>query len=237
MNKEQVIRILKVVFIATLFMLISEIIFSIEPVLNWFESFITPNNMLITYIAIWIIMFLQVTVLNIPAYVILLACSRVGINTLGITYILVVMSAYMSGCMLAYLVGRIWGSKAVKWCAGSQEDYDKWSNILNSKGRIWYFVSVLLPIFPDDLLCIVAGGVKFNFLIFVISNLIGRTIGLYTMLVVLKLLGSFGGGFPYMIIVWCVAMIGEIVAIEILKKKKVNENVDDNNNNDISDIE
>ena len=65
--------------------------------------------------------------------------------------------------------------------------------------------------FPDDLLCLVAGGVKFNFWFYTIANLIGRSIGLITMLLVLEFIGLAGGGFPFMIIVWAVALLAEVI--------------------------
>ena len=47
-----------------------------------------------------------------------------GIEVLSWQYILLVMSAYMGGCILSYWLGRWFGSKAVKWVAGSEEDFD-----------------------------------------------------------------------------------------------------------------
>jgi uncharacterized membrane protein YdjX (TVP38/TMEM64 family) len=164
-------------------------------------------------------MFLQVTILNIPAYIILSASVSIGINTLSITYILVVISAYMAGCILAYWLGRKFGTKAIKWCAGSEEDYNKWSNVINNKGKWFYLITVLLPMFPDDILCLVAGSVRFNFKFYVIANLIGRTIGLVTMLLAMKILGIGGGGFPFMIIVWAVALIGEFIGYILIKRR------------------
>lgn len=218
MNKEQIKKLLKVAIIATLLMLVFEIIFSIEPVLNWFNDLIV-NAGDWTWVAIWLIMFLQVTILNIPAYVVLSACTAIGINTLSIKYILIVLSAYIAGCLLAYFLGYKFGKKAIKWCAGSEEDYEKWSTILNTKGKIWYFLTVLFPLFPDDILCLCAGAVKFNFGFYTVANIIGRGIGLVTMLFTLKLIGSIGGGFPFMIVVWAAALILECIAYLILNKR------------------
>ena len=223
MKKEQIIKLLKVFLVGTAIMLITEIIFSIPQINNFFSDLVINSNGWVVYLVIWLIMFAQVTILNIPAYVILVASINSGINVLGWQYLLTVMSAYMVGCVLAYLLGDWFGIKAVKWCAGSEEDFEKWCNIINKKGKWWYFVTVILPIFPDDLLCIVAGSVKFNFLFYFFSNLIGRSIGLITMLLTLKLVGSIGGGFPFMIIVWGIALIAEFIALIILNKKGASE--------------
>ena len=99
MKKEQILKILKVAIIMTLIILAVEIVFSIPIVNNWFASLITSSEGWIVYLVIWFIMFLQTTVLNIPAYVVLSASVSVGINTLSVLYIVVVLSAYITGCL------------------------------------------------------------------------------------------------------------------------------------------
>ena len=219
MKNQQITRILKICIIATIIMLIFDIIFSIPQVIKFFSDWVTSSTGWILWLIIWLIMFLQCTILNIPAYVILSACVSVGIHTLSIPYILIVISAYMAGCILAYWIGRWWGTKAVRWCAGSDEDFNKWCIVLNTKGRWYYALTVLLPFFPDDLLCIVCGSVKLNFWFFTIVNLIGRTIGLITMLLFLTFVGQLGGGFPIMPIVWIILLLGEIITYYHFKRK------------------
>lgn len=214
--------------IATLIILILESVFSIPAVKAWFNDIITNSSGIVVYIVIWLIMFLQVTILNVPAYVILSASVTVGIKTLSVVYILVVLSAYMCGCILAYWIGRWFGKRAVKWCAGSEEDYKKWSTALNSKGKWWYLVTVVFPVFPDDILCMVAGAMKFDFKFYVFANFIGRTIGLVTALLTLNLLNIGDSNFPYMIIVWAVALIAEFVMYLVLKKKEKKNELNDN---------
>ena len=200
-------------------MLVAEAIFDIPAVTNWFSNIITSNKGVVVWIIIWIIMFLQVTILNIPAYVILSASTSIGIKTLSFAYIAVVLSAYMAGCLVAYWLGYKFGRKAVRWCAGSDEDYEKWSKFLNKKGKLWYFLTVIFPFFPDDLLCLIAGGVKFDLAWYTVANFIGRGVGLVTMLITLKFITNFGNGIPIMLIVWAVALIAELVVYFIIKSK------------------
>ena len=225
MNKQQIFKLLNVALVMTFIMLIFEIIFAIPTINNFFSNLILNANGVIVYLIIWLIMFLQVTILNIPAYVILSTSLSVGLNILSIEYITITISAYMLGCILAYWIGRKFGVKALKWCAGSEEDYNKWSNILNTKGKWFYFFSILLPIFPDDLLCIVAGSTKFHFGQYVVFNFIGRTIGLITMCAVLKFIGMSSSSFPFMILVWTLAVIAEIILILIVKRRIKNGKV------------
>ena len=230
MKKEQIIKILKVAIISTIIMLVAEAIFAIPVINNWFADIITKSSGVWVWVVIWVIMFLQVTILNIPAYVVLSASTSIGIETLSFVYISVVLSAYMAGCLLAYWLGYKFGRKAVRWCAGSDEDYNKWSNYLNEKGKLWYFLTVLFPFFPDDLLCLVAGGVKLNFGWYTLINLVGRGVGLVTMLFTLKFIINFSNGFPLMLIVWAVALVAEIIVYFIFKTKH-NKNKDSKNNN------
>lgn len=221
MTNQQLQRILKVCIIATIIMLIFDIVFSIPIIIDFFKEWITTSSGWLIFLVIWIIMFLQCTVLNIPAYVILSASVSIGLNCLSWQYLLCVITAYMAGCILAYWIGRWWGVKAVKWCAGSDEDYEKWCTVLNQKGKWYYAITVLFPFFPDDLLCIVCGSVKFDFIFFTIANLLGRTIGLITMILTLELIGSMGGGIPIMPFVWGALLIAEciVLAILIIKNK------------------
>ena len=233
MKREQLIKILQVAIISTAIMLVAEIIFDIPAVTNWFSWLITHSYGIWVWIAIWIIMFLQVTILNIPAYVILSASVSIGIETLSIPYILVVLSAYMAGCLFAYWIGLKFGRKAVRWCAGSDEDYDKWSSYLNKKGKLWYLVTVMFPFFPDDLLCLVAGGVKFDFGWYALSNFIGRGVGLVAMLLFLKFIGNISNGIPLMLILWAVALVAELITFVILKKRHKKETDNSNQQNEI----
>ena len=219
MKREQILRVLKVALVTTSILLVFEIIFSLEVVNNFFLGLISGANGWVAYLIVWLIMFLQVTILNIPAYSILAACTSIGMKTLDIVFIIVVLSAYTCGCILAYWIGRWFGKKAVKWCAGSEEDYNKWSNVLNSKGKWWYFATIIFPFFPDDILCIVAGAIKFNFGLYTLIQFVGRGIGLITTILTLQLINTVSGGFPFMIIVWAIALIAELVCYIILFKR------------------
>ncbi len=220
LNKDQIQKILKVCIVATAIMFACEIVFSINAVNDFFKNLITNSNGIAFYAILFAIMFLQVTILNIPAYVILSASVSIGINCLSWQYLLTVICAYMLGCILAYWLGRWFGAKAVRWCAGSEEDFTKWCNAINSKGKWWYFATVIFPLFPDDLLCLVAGSVKFNFAFYCFANLIGRSVGLIAMILTLQVVNSVSGGFPIMLVVWGIALVAEIIALIVINRKK-----------------
>ena len=227
MNKRQVSKILLLATIATLVMFIFEIIFNIPVVSNGIQDWVQSVNGIYIFGAIWLITYLQVAIIPIPGIIITTATMGAGIidTSLGLAifgqwytwlYVIVSITACLAGALTAYAMGRKWGRKAVTWCAGSSEEYDKWSAFLSKKGKIPYFATVLLPVFPDDILCLVAGSVRFDFWWFFWSNVIGRTIGLIATLFSLTVLGA-GGGTPVAAIAWAAALVAEVIGLVILE--------------------
>lgn len=197
-----------------------------DPIRNWVGS---GENDIATYLIVFAAIYLQGTVLPIPAYIPLNACVSAGILDTsdglwemfgkGSTWILfaVVFGAYLLGIITAYFAGYFFGSKAVKWIASSEEDYEKWRAILNGKGRWFYFLTVLLPVFPDDLLCLVCGSLRMHFGAFMLANVVGRGIGLVFMFGALALLGLMSEGFPWAILVESVALAASIAVAIYLR--------------------
>jgi len=224
MNREQIIKILDVMILATVIMFGFELLFSFDVVTNWISNLIFNSQDWIVYLVIWLLMFIQVCFIPIPAYIVLNACViipsiNLGLNTsTGWLMIAIILSAYILGAVVAYWIGRKWGIKAIKWCAGSNTDYDKWANFINNKGKWWYALTILLPIFPDDLLVLVAGSIKLDFKFFFWSNLIGRFIGLVCMIGTLQIfhLGN-GGGIPWSLIGWGIVLVILVLTIIVLK--------------------
>lgn len=230
MNKYQIVKILRLGLITTFIMFLFEILFTIPGISNIITQWVQNQNGWLIYGAIWFVMFIQATIIPIPSVTVLTASLGAGIlnKDSGIIemfgnpdtwlYIVVVLSAYMLGACVSYWIGRKWGKKAIQWCAGSDEEYIKWSEFITKKGKWPYAATVLLPIFPDDLLCLVAGSVKFDFLFFFFSNLIGRFIGLITMILTLILIGAGGGGW-FTIAAWSVGLVAQLVLERILSYK------------------
>ena len=56
------------------------------------------------------------------------------------------------------LIGRFGGNKAIVKILG-QEEYDEAKDLIQEKGMVYVPVMYLLPIFPDDAICMVSGVV------------------------------------------------------------------------------
>lgn len=230
MKKEQILKLLITMMIMTALMLVFEIIFDIPIISNSITDWVARQNGALIYITIGLIMFLQVSVIPVPAMIVITAAigakilrTDIGLSlfTQGSTwlFVLTTMIGYMIGVIVSYFIGYKWGRKAVKWCAGSDEDYDKWVNFLSNKGKLPYFLTILLPVFPDDILVLCTGAIKMNFGFVFIANLIGRGIGLLTTIFSLTLIGV-GGGSPIALIAWCVALVAELIAFIVIKYRK-----------------
>lgn len=223
MTIQQTINILKVAVIATAIMFACELVFSFDCIITPMTDWVTQLPSWALYLAIFIIMYIQVLI-PIPAYVVLNACVILGVLSLstmqGWGIVGVIWLAYMLGACTAWFMGYKWGTKAVKWCAGSQEECDKWCDFMNNKGKWYYAGTVLLPVFPDDLLCMVAGSVKMNFWFFILVNGVCRFIGLVCMVFTLTVLDIMnGGGIPWAAIGWGVALLIEIILLVICKRR------------------
>lgn len=127
-----------------------------------------------SYIIFFVLQFLQVTFLPIPAAVTTVAGTLVFQNV-WITFALS-LSAVLAGSAFAFFLGRKIGRKLVVWVAG-EKDAKKWEEKLK-RGKFVFFLMMLLPVFPDDILCIVAGCIGMDWKFFMITNLITRPISI-----------------------------------------------------------
>lgn len=230
MKKEQLLKILITTMIMTALMLVFEIIFDIPIISDTITNWVASQNGFLVYLVIGLIMFAQVSIIPIPAMIVITAAIGAGILNTSLNlrvfcvintwyFVLATMIGYMLGVIVSYFIGYKWGRRAVKWCAGSDEDYDKWSNFLSNKGKLPYFLTILLPIFPDDILVLCTGAIKMNFAFVFVANLIGRAIGLITTIFSLTIIGA-GNGSPLALIAWSVALVAEIIVYLIVNYRK-----------------
>ena len=240
---EQIHKFLRVVIICMIFMVLSEAIFEIPAIANFFTNLIENNkdsSIWIVYALIWVAMFAQVTIIPVPALPILVVCNNLqhglfiannnswtGLFSFEtLTFLIVIVSASVAGAICAYWIGRTLGKPAVKWVAGSEKDYNIWSKKLNCKKGKWiYAATVLLPVFPDDLISFVVGSIKMNFGFYVIVNAICKTIGLFTMLLFMRIpvidifFNDSETGFPIALTTYIVILVVAIIWRALLNRK------------------
>ena len=87
------------------------------------------------------------------------------------------------------LIGRFGGNKAIIKILG-QKDYDEAKDLVREKGMVYVPVMYLLPIFPDDAICMVSGATKMNFWVHLLEIILCRGIGCATIIFGVQIIPS-----------------------------------------------
>lgn len=120
--------------------------------------------------------FLQVVILPIPGSVSVAA----GVALFGPLFSAIYsFIGILLGSIVAFLIGRVIGYKAVCWIVG-KEDLEKWLKKIKGKDYLILSIMFLLPLFPDDILCFVAGLSSMTWLYFIIMIIVTRAISVST---------------------------------------------------------
>lgn len=100
------------------------------------------------------------------------------------------------------LVGRFGGSFLIKKLIG-ENNYLEATNLLKEKGTVYLPFMYLLPIFPDDALCMVAGMIKLKFPLHLIYICLCRGIGIATIVFGFSVIpfSEFDGVYDYLVLI------------------------------------
>lgn len=85
----------------------------------------------------------------------------------------------MISSMVMYLIGRFGGYKLCVKILG-KEECEKTLPLLSSKSTVYFPLMMVFPVFPDDALIMLAGTMKMKLRWFIPSIVIGRSIGILT---------------------------------------------------------
>ncbi len=119
------------------------------------------------------VQFLQVTVLPLPSTITTLA----GIALFGVWKTVLYSSiGIIAGSMFAFFLGRTCGVKLIVWICGAKM-FNKYRRFTEGKDVLLLYAMFLLPFFPDDLLCLIAGLGTMSYRSFLIMMLITRPFG------------------------------------------------------------
>lgn len=180
---------------------------TLESTRAWFESFGAW-----AWIIFFLVQFAQVIILPIPAQITTVA----GALIFGaFKAFLISTVAVISGSLIAFGIGKVFGDK-VAYKIGDKETVDKYKNVLTRKGLLLLPIMFLFPLFPDDLLCFIAGSSEMTWRYFTTVTLITRPIGIFFTCYFLGgvIIPFSGWGIP----VWIVIGIFLVVACIFLFK-------------------
>lgn len=154
----------------------------------------------------------QVIILPIPAAIICIVGSLIYGPFLGGVYCSI---GVLIGSFISFILGKTFGYRIVAWIAG-KENTDKYSEIIRKRGGFFLFLAFLLPMFPDDILCLIAGITNMKFKTFAWITTITRPIGVICM-------SYFGGGhiIPFSgwgLYVWSILLVIIVAVVVIIYK-------------------
>ena len=121
-----------------------------------------------------LLQYLQVILLPIPSIVSTVA----GLALFGAfkTMLFSFIGIFL-GSITAFFIGRKLGYKAVAWMVGV-DALEKWQQKLKGKDNLFLTVMFVLPLFPDDILCFVAGLSSMGNCYFLIMITVTRLLGI-----------------------------------------------------------
>ena len=159
-----------------------------------------------------VIQILQVVILPLPAA----ACYIPGSIIWGAPVATLLASAgVIIGSVTAYFIGRLFGKRAVVWIAGG-DTVEKYTSYIGKKGKVIFLLMQILPFFPDDILCMVAGLGSMNFAYFITVMVAVRParIALYCFLGNGSLIPFSGWGIPVWIAVFAVCIVLAVLSLK-----------------------
>lgn len=161
---------------------------------------------------------LQTTVLQIPAIFVTIAGAVIfgRWHAFFLSYL-----GVMIGSLIMFWIGRKAGRKFLNWLAG-EESAEKWIKRM-SNGKYLFFLMMVFPMFPDDILCVIAGMTNMSFPFFFWTNMLARGLGIACTV-------FFGSGaiIPYHgwgLIVW--AVIIAVIALLFYLSVRFKDKIDD----------
>lgn len=201
---------MKTLKITAVLVLISLAMIFREPISNYLEI-ITDQERVSSYLqgfgplgpaVLFCLLVAQVFVAVIPGHALMVTAGYVY----GMTGLLVVIISTILGSQIAFTIARRYGRNLIYKLA-SPAVINKWDKTARHQGIIFFFFSFVLPIFPSDLMCYVAGLASISPRRFFVANVMGRT----CCAVFVTLIGIYGAHPPLWFIVLAVLGIAGIV--------------------------
>lgn len=161
--------------------------------------------------------FLQVTFIPLPSVVTILAGNYVFGFFMSYIYSLI---GIMLGSIFAFFLGKKIGRPFVNWIFNDKETVDYYLNNLKGKEIVVLFFMFLLPFFPDDALCSIAGIMPISYPLFIAMQLITRSISILATLLFMSgdIIPYHGWGLVILIIIGIASIILFIIAYKNSEK-------------------
>ena len=170
-----------------------------------------------------IISFLQVTFIPIPSSVTIIA----GNYVFGpwVSFICSYIGCVL-GSLVAFWLGRVIGRRFVNWVVGSETKVDLWIKRLKGREKVLLFFMFLLPFFPDDVLCSIAGVMPISWGGFIFIQLLTRLTSIASTIVFMsgEIIPYEGWGLVVIIIGCLICLVAFLLSLKY--SEKINAFVD-----------
>ena len=164
-------------------------------------------------VVLFCLLIAQVFIAVIPGHALMVTAGYVY----GMLGLVVVITSTILGSEIAFFIARRYG-RGLIYKLASQKTIDKWDKAARNQGILFYFFSFLLPIFPNDLMCYVAGLATISPKRFFVANVLGRT----CTAVIVTMIGMYGLNPPaWFLVSLAIAVIGLFAGWTIYRKKNI----------------
>lgn len=144
-------------------------------------------------------------ILIIPAIIIFGPLSAFVLSIIGV----------MLGSIIAYYMGIVFGESLLNWLVGKKSSAE-WREKLSKNGKYLLPFLMLIPIFPDEIVCVMSGVVRINFVYFFVVSLITRIFDLICTCFIGAIIPFQG----WWLLFWIAFMIlGCILTVYLVKKQ------------------
>ena len=160
---------------------------------------------------------MQVTFVPIPGSITILAGNYLFGPWLSYLYSFIGM---FLGSLLAFFLGKVIGRRFVNWIVGDKQTVDYYIKKLKGKEVIILFFMFVLPMFPDDILCSLAGIMPISWPVFIFIQIITRitSIGATLFFMSGEIIPYEGWGIAVLIVLGIVCIISFIYAYKNSEK-------------------
>ena len=176
------------------------------------------NNL---YIVLVIFQFLQVTFIPIASSIVTAAGYYLCGQNVWLTILFCSIGLWL-GSFFAFYLGRVFGVKLVKWIAG-EKMLIKYNKFVKGKDKIMLDYMFLFPVYPDDILCMIAGLTTMSWREFIFIQVLARPINVASTVLLLHFGTSLTAIFPlntvWGILFWCVIVALFIASFILIWKK------------------
>lgn len=221
LNKETIFKLTVVISFLFLIVYIAYFLLTKYGVIERINSFSDLKELILSYkgwglLTYTIINLLQVVLIPIPSTLTILAGTAIFGPLMAFLFAAI---GILIGSMIAFLIGRFFSKPLLYWIFG-KEKVDKYEKLLSKRTKLILFLTLFLPFFPDDMICMLAGVTNIRFLDFLWISLLARSVGIAS-------ISFFGSGsiIPFNtwwgISLWCIILIFALtLGILIFNKRK-----------------